>query len=148
MAKGKKYELTDETIEWKGHLLFRIRALKSFFDVNAGDLGGFIESENNLSQRDKAWIYDNAKAYGSAMVFENARLYDESEVDEYAAVYGDACLFDCSYVTDFAYVYDDAELHDSACVCGFAHVGDRVKLFGEIVDDHDFPGDYDIDDDW
>ena len=36
----KKYELTDETMEFDGHTLHRIRALKSFSDVMKGDLGG------------------------------------------------------------------------------------------------------------
>ena len=29
----KKYELTDETIEWKGHILHRIKALKEIFKI-------------------------------------------------------------------------------------------------------------------
>ena len=41
----KKYELLDEVIEFNdGTKLHRIRALRSFNDVNEGDLGGFIES--------------------------------------------------------------------------------------------------------
>lgn len=48
----KKYELTNETIEFNGHILHRIKALKDFAykKFKKGDLGGFIESENNLSQ--------------------------------------------------------------------------------------------------
>ncbi|WP_375616758.1 hypothetical protein [Bartonella sp. AP58NXGY] len=41
MMIKKKYELTDEKIEFDGYLtLYRIRALKDFGDVKAGDLGG------------------------------------------------------------------------------------------------------------
>lgn len=46
----KKYELTSESVCFSGYTLYRIKALKSFEDVKEGDLGGFIESENNLSQ--------------------------------------------------------------------------------------------------
>ncbi|EJF81205.1 hypothetical protein MCQ_00483, partial [Candidatus Bartonella washoeensis Sb944nv] len=42
----KKYEFTDETIEVNGRTLYRIRALKDFWQVKAGDLGGFIEHES------------------------------------------------------------------------------------------------------
>lgn len=43
----KKYELVEEH-EFNGIKLKRIRALRDFLDVKAGDIGGFIESEINL----------------------------------------------------------------------------------------------------
>ncbi|WP_245410093.1 hypothetical protein [Bartonella tribocorum] len=59
---GKKYEFTDETIEFDGYLtLYRIRALKDFRDIKAGDLGGFVEYENNLSHENDCWIYNDAR---------------------------------------------------------------------------------------
>lgn len=60
----KKYELTGETIVHLGHTLHRIRALISFNDVQAGDLGGWIETESNLAQDGNAWVYGNAQVYG------------------------------------------------------------------------------------
>ena len=50
----KKYELTSETKIVFGHILYRIKALSSFGCVSAGDLGGFLESEKNLSQNGNA----------------------------------------------------------------------------------------------
>ena len=38
--KDKKYVLTDETIEFYGTILYRIKAMKDFGDVKKGDLGG------------------------------------------------------------------------------------------------------------
>ena len=49
-----KYELTTETLQFAGHILHRIKALKDFRSVKAGELGGWIESEENLSQADNA----------------------------------------------------------------------------------------------
>ena len=46
-----KYELTDETIKIAGLILHRIKALNDFSDVHKGDLGGYIESEDNLSSK-------------------------------------------------------------------------------------------------
>lgn len=62
----KKYELTDEKIETFGTTLCRIRALRdiSAFAVKAGDLGGFIEKEENLSHDGDAEVYGNARVYG------------------------------------------------------------------------------------
>ena len=45
-----KYKITDETTILFGRVLHRIEALCTFYNVNVGDKGGFIESEHNLSQ--------------------------------------------------------------------------------------------------
>lgn len=45
----KKYEFTGETLEYEGRTLHRIRALKDFGNVKAGDVGGWVETEANLS---------------------------------------------------------------------------------------------------
>ena len=46
----KKFEFTDETKQNEGGItLHRIRAIRDFGDVKAGDLGGWIEREGNLS---------------------------------------------------------------------------------------------------
>ena len=56
----RKYELTDETKQFGSSTLYRIRALRDFGDVKAGDLGGFVENETNLSHRGDCWIANNA----------------------------------------------------------------------------------------
>lgn len=49
--ENKKYELTDITKEYMGRTLHRIKALRDVdVSVKAGDLGGWVESEDNLSQ--------------------------------------------------------------------------------------------------
>ena len=56
-----KYELLkDDNIEVEGHTLYRIRATKRFNDVKKGDLGGYIENEENLGHYSNCWVYDNA----------------------------------------------------------------------------------------
>ena len=61
METTKKYKLTNETIKIDGITLYRIRAIKSFSNVKAGDFGGWVEKEENLSQMGDAWVYSNAK---------------------------------------------------------------------------------------
>ena len=70
----KKYELTDETIEVYGTALHRIKALKDFGNVKKGELGGYVESERNLSQEGNCWVYGNALVYGNAKVCGNAEV--------------------------------------------------------------------------
>ena len=81
---NKKYVLTNETINYDGRILHRIKAIKDFNDVKKGDLGGWIESEENLSQEGNCWIYNDAEVYGYAKVHGHAIVYG------YAEVYGNA----------------------------------------------------------
>ena len=73
MEKIKKFELTSEfIINEMGKKLFRIKALVSFASVKAGDLGGFVEKEENLDQSGDAWVYGYARVSGDARVSDNA----------------------------------------------------------------------------
>ncbi len=60
--------------------LYRIRALIDFGDVCAGDFGGYIQHEKNLSQSGDAWVYDDARVYGNAQVYGNARVSGDARV--------------------------------------------------------------------
>ena len=107
---NKKYELlkTDILTVPGGSsgiiVLHRIKALKDFDNVKKGDIGGYIEKEDNLSHDgncwvfDNAWVSDNAKVYDNALVFGNALVFDN------AMVYGNARVF------DYAQVYDGANV--------------------------------------
>ena len=78
---SKKYELVvDDTITFWGWKLFRIRALISFGSVDAGELGGYIQKEENLSQEDDAWVSGNAKVWGNAEVSGDAEVSDLEDV--------------------------------------------------------------------
>ena len=68
----KKFELTNEFItNTFGTKLFRIRALVEFGDVEAGELGGYVEKESNLGHDDNAWVYGDAQVSGDARVCGN-----------------------------------------------------------------------------
>ena len=82
----KKYELTKETKVIGGKTLFRIRALRSFGDIKAGDLGGFIENERNLSHEGNAWVGDNAQVGGNAQVSGDAWVDGNARVGDNAQV--------------------------------------------------------------
>ena len=71
---NKKYEFTGETKLYLGRTLHRIKALISFGNVKAGDVGGWIEKEENLSHYDNAWVSGDARVYGDARVFRNTHL--------------------------------------------------------------------------
>lgn len=54
--------------------VYRIKALRDFGNVKKGDLGGYIESEDNLSHEGTAWIYDDAEVYGDIQIDGNLRV--------------------------------------------------------------------------
>ena len=64
----KKFELTTDSIKRNGVTLYRIKSLIDFEDVKAGDLGGYVEKEENLSQYGDALVRGNAEVSGDACV--------------------------------------------------------------------------------
>ena len=75
MNGKKKYEFTDETIEVHGRTLHRIKALRDSSGAKRGDLGGFLESEDNLSHQGDCWVSGDAKVFEDAKVYGNAQVY-------------------------------------------------------------------------
>lgn len=118
-----KYEFTGETKIVYGRTLRRIKAIAAIgVTVAPGDIGGWIENENNLSAYGNAWVSDNAMAYGNAMVCGNARVCGNAMVYDNAMVCGDARVYDNARVCGDAEVYGNAIVYDNAMVCGHAMV--------------------------
>ena len=76
----KKYILTKEKKEFLGKTLFRIKSLIDFRYVKKGELGGFIEKEDNLDQDGDAWVSGNAHVSGDAWVSGDAQVYGNAQV--------------------------------------------------------------------
>lgn len=145
----KKYEFTEETLTYKGHILHCIKALIDFGDVKAGDLGGWVEKEENLSHEGNCWVANEAKVFGDAKVYGNALVYHNAMVSGNAKVYGNAFVYHNAIVRDYAEVYDNANVSDNALVCGhawvyhFACVGgcakvyDNARVYGNAFVYHD-----------
>jgi hypothetical protein len=75
-----KYKLTENTKEIDGITLYQIVATKDFNDVETGHLGGWVESESNLSHYGDAWVHGNATVFGNARVFGNAWVNGDARV--------------------------------------------------------------------
>ena len=98
----KHFELTDKfIINAFGAKLFQIKCTRKIKYADIGDLGGYIEKEDNLSG--DAWVSGNAQVYGNARVSGNAWVYGDARVSGNAQVSGNAwvsnnnehCGFDC-----------------------------------------------------
>lgn len=137
--KRKKYEFTGETMEQDGAVLRRIRATRSFNDVEKGEIGGWIESEANLSHYGTCWVYDKAKVWGKAMVCDNADVFGNSEVfgkahvRGFAQVFGEAKVFGHAEIYGFSDVCVHAIVAGKASVHGYAHVHGYAQVYGHAI---------------
>ena len=103
-----KYEITDIAHE-KYPFLHRIRALRDIgSEVKAGDLGGFVECEGNLSfeAEDDAWIFNDAIAAG------------EGHVDKGSVLRDRAIVCGCAYVSHKTEMGGDSRAEDDAYIRG------------------------------
>lgn len=85
----KKFELTSEfNLNFFGRKFFRIKALVNIerYGVKAGDLGGWVEKEDNLSQSGNAWVSGNAEVSGNA---------DYAVIKGFGTVYRPTTFFRC-----------------------------------------------------
>lgn len=139
MEKMKKYELLKrDTIRVDDRTLYRIRAIRDIVDndgniiVSKGELGGFVQSERNLSHQGTCWLYDDAMSYNGAMIL------DDAIVSDMARIYGRAMVFSNGKICDEAEVSGLVRVYDGARICENAHVTGRHHISGIRVD-------YDID---
>ena len=112
----KKYELIPSDIEG----LFRIKALKDFNDVKKGDIGGYVESEKNLSQYGDCWIYDNARVEDNAQVYGDAEVCGDCWIYDNAVVRDNAKVCHNARIRGHAVVQHDAVVRGNAIICGDA----------------------------
>ena len=103
-----KYEITGIAHE-KYPFLHRIRALRDIgSELKAGDLGGFVESEGNLSfeAEDDAWIFNDAIAAG------------EGHVDKGSVLRERAIVCGCAYASHGTEMSGDSRAEDDAYIRG------------------------------
>ena len=124
----KKYELIKESkTMFEGIEIYRIRALKDFSDVRTGDIGGWVCSEDNLSQNGNCWIYDNAKCLDDARVYYNAKMYDN------AIMYDDAIMYDNSRMFNNTIMYNNSRIFNNAKMYDNAMMYNKTRMFSNAI---------------
>ncbi len=123
-----KYEFTGETKVVLGITLRQIRALIAIplSGVSVGDVGGWIEKEDNLSQAsDSAWIYGNAQISGNARIYGDARISGGAWISGHAQISGNAWIY------DNAWIYGDARIYGNAQIYGGAWISGNAQIYGD-----------------
>ena len=112
-----KYKLTKKYIENLGVKLFQIQAVTAFGCISKGELGGYIQSEQCLSQSGNAWVYGDAQVSGNAQVYGHALVSSHAQVSDDALVYGHAL------VSGHAQVYGHARVSGRDAIFWASRVG-------------------------
>lgn len=118
---GNRISWSDDSV-----MVYRIQALRDFGDVKEGDLGGYLESENNLSQEGNCWVYDTSCVLKDARVYDNAIVCKKSYINNSAQVYGN------SYV-EYTAVLHNAKIFDNAKIYGRVFIHNDVKVYDNAI---------------
>lgn len=131
----KKYEiLLGDSRQHNDVTVYRIKALKDFHLVKAGDIGGYIEKESNLSHDGNCWIHNDAIVYGDAVVLEDAKVCDHAIVRGHARVSGNARVRDHVQVVGFGEVGDDAHVSGYALIEGTVIESATIGEYAKVLD--------------
>ena len=91
-----KYRLTDEKMSTDLDLAaYRIVALRDFGSVKAGDLGGFIQKESNLSHDGDCWIDEYSMVVYNSIVRGDAQI-SYSDIWDGCVIEGSAIISGCN----------------------------------------------------
>jgi len=146
--KTKKYKLLkSSTLSYNHTYVYKIEALKDFIIndnlIHKGDIGGYIESENNLCQNDYSWICEGSIASGKSRVKNNSFLGPGVDIcnnviidntfiiktlnkkinmsfDKTIIIRNNAQLVNCNVQGNIIFIKDNARISDS-------------KIYGEQI---------------
>ncbi|MGQ8870316.1 hypothetical protein [Myroides sp. TSA_177.3] len=130
---ASKYQLTEESMDYKGHTLWRIQ------NMITGEMGGWVEGYNNLSQEEGCMVWEEAKVYGNAYIDNEATISGNAEISGHARVYGNAKVYGNATVggnasvLGYARVYEDAMITDYAMLEGDSTVQGSAKVYGHAL---------------
>jgi uncharacterized Zn-binding protein involved in type VI secretion len=133
---NRKFELVaDQSIEWMGRKLFRIRALIVIerFGVKPGDAGGYVEKAENVSEDGDAWVSGDALVCGNARVSGDALVCGNAQVCGDAWVSGDALVCGNARVSGNALVCGNAQVYGNAWVSGDAWVYGNARVSSGLI---------------
>lgn len=141
-----KYELGKQKFK-DGKTFYRIKALKpfsfyyqnKFHIVKKGEEGGWVSSENNLSQEGKCWIdkesivADNARVKNNALIFDS-RICGNVTVKDFAIIKNNSflsqnVLIEKSAIVDKSDIFNNALVTDNAYIY-LSKIVNNVEVYG------------------
>lgn len=138
----QKYAFTGEykTIphpRWTGRevTLYRIQALRDIpeHNVQAGDIGGWIESESNLSQFGSAWVSENGAVFDGAVCMVGAHVTGNARQYEFCVSRGNATLDGYAQQCGTSQISGNSYIGGSVTVTGNAYVWGEYRNEGDGI---------------
>ena len=143
---SRKYELTDETIMFEDNVLYRIRALKDIPGAVKGDLGGFVRSEENLSQEGDCWIFPeskvvgNSKVSGDATILGEVTIFNDVNITDRAMINGNLIIADNVEISGKSNIFIESgiirnkvKICDNVVISGKMRISNNVEISGNTV---------------
>ncbi len=135
----RKYEFTEEQKKVWDKTLHRIRAVRDFGKVRAGEIGGWIEKEENLSHYGDCWVGDesivceNAVIRGYALIRGHAAIRGYAAIGGHAVIREDAAIGGHAEIEAHAVIGGYTVIEGNACVGGYAIVIGGAAIGGHAV---------------
>lgn len=141
----RKYDFTGKTLIHCGTEYRQIISLKSFGSVSENEIGGFIQTEKNLSHFGNCWvkdsskigedalIYGNAVVEGNVIVLGNSHIFGSAHLSENVIVYGRSKLFGRCEVSGNVHIYQDACVSFNAKISGNSKIRGNTLIKNEIT---------------
>jgi len=112
LLKSDYIDLVHPDNKQKTVRLYRIISLKDFYipqfgQIKYSEIGGYVQSEDNLSHDGNCWVTHNGKVFDNAIIMEDAVVKDD------AAVYGHAEIKGSSKIKNLARVRGNSKIIDS-----------------------------------
>lgn len=118
--------------------LYRIQALKTFTKpggynpvVHVGELGGYVEAEDNLSQDGNCWLFDKARVKDGGKVLDDAIVCDKSLISKNSIIRGRSVIGGHCFVTNQSVIID-SRLEGNVTVTGYSIIHSGSYLYGDI----------------
>lgn len=124
---GQKYELIECNRKYKHIQLLRVRALRDFAGVKAGDVGGCIEGPHNLSQNGTCWLSYDCVIIGRGRLQANGRMRGRAVIRDNGFLGADAYMQDNTVICGNGIITGTTELLNDVIV------GGNIKLGGDMI---------------
>lgn len=128
--------------------LYRIQALKTFTKsggynpiIHVGELGGYVETEDNLSQEGNCWIFGDAKVKDGGKVIDDAIIFDKVMVSNNSVIRGNSVVRDRCFVTHRSDIFDstlvgDVTVSDQSSIHSGSFLYGEIEVYKSVISTH------------
>lgn len=123
----RNYKLTDKIIiNEYGIKLYQIECIKDFIHAKSGELGGYIQSYDNIYG--DAWVRDNSEVWGDATIYGNAIIGGKS------IIFGDVLIYGEAKVSGISIINGDIRIRNNAVIKNSNIYGNATIDYNALIE--------------